>query len=114
MRAIRDISIKSKLMLIIMFISCITLLATCGALLCYEILTSRKTLIVEISFLAEMSGKACTSAIVFDDPAAAEKILAPTSGGSMIVSACIYKGGKVWAKYPKGLNDAAFPQAPEG
>ena len=61
MRAIRDISIKSKLMLIIMFISCITLLATCGALLCYEILTSRKSLIAEISFLAEMSGKACTT-----------------------------------------------------
>ena len=113
MRAFRDIAIRSKLMLIIMLISCITLLSTCGALLCYEILTSRKTLIVELSFLAEMVGKACASSIVFDEPEAAEKLLAPTSGKSMIVSACIYKGGTIWAKYPKGFNDAAFPQAPE-
>src|SRR5437867_1298772 len=113
MRAFRDIAIRSKLMLIIMLISCITLLSTCGALLCYEILTSRKTLIVELSFLAEMVGKACASSIVFDEPEAAEKLLAPTSGKSMIVSACIYKGGTIWAKYPKGFNDEAFPQAPE-
>src|SRR6266566_7252959 len=112
MRAFHDIAVKRKLMLIIMLISCITLLSTCGALLCYEILTFRKTLVLELSTLAEITGKNSASAITFEDPDEAEKTLANLSGENSIMSACIYKGGRVWAKYPKGLNEAAFPPSP--
>ncbi|PYI79943.1 MAG: hypothetical protein DME26_22560, partial [Verrucomicrobia bacterium] len=39
--------------------------------------------------------------------------LANLSTERQVLAACIYRDGKVWAKYPKELSDAAFPAKPD-
>jgi len=68
--------------------------------------------VLELTTLAEITGKNCAAAVSFDRPDDAEKTLAHLGGESQIIAAGIYKDGKVWARFPKTLKDAALPAAP--
>ena len=112
MRSFKDRSIQSKLTSIIMLTSCIALLLACAAFVGSEVFTFRSNLVSEISTLAEITGKNCAAAVSFNMPADAEKTLANLSGESQLMAACIYREGKIWARYPQTLKDDAFPAAP--
>jgi signal transduction histidine kinase/CheY-like chemotaxis protein len=112
MISFRNVSIKSKMTFIIMLTSCITLLLACAAFVAQELLTFRGNLVSELSTLADITGKNCIGAIKFDDPERTENILANLRGESQIIAAAIYKDGKVLARFPKTLKDAALPAAP--
>src|SRR2546422_138811 len=105
----KNLSLQRKLTAIIMLTSCIALLLACAAFVGYELFTFRSNLVSEMSTLADITGKRCTVALSFNAPGMAdeaEKTLADLSGDSRILAACIYKDGKVWARFPKTLKDS--------
>jgi signal transduction histidine kinase/CheY-like chemotaxis protein len=111
MHSFKDLSIKSKMTCIIMLTCCIALLLACGAFIAYELFTFRNNQILELSTLAEVTGKNCNAAVNFERPEDAERTLANlVSGESRIRAACIYAKGKIWARYP--TNATAFPDKP--
>src|SRR3989442_9789900 len=101
----KNISIKSKLTVIIMLTSCIALLLACAAFVAYELFTFRHNLVLELSTLGQITGKNCAAAVSFNRPEDAEKTLANLSGERKLVAACIHKEGKVWARYPRTFQD---------
>src|SRR2546430_2062066 len=113
MSLFQNLSIKSKIMSIVMLTSCIALLAACAAIITYEYFAFRSNLVLEMSTLADTTGKNCAVPLTFDQPADADPTLAHLPGEGQIRAACIYKEGKVWTKFPKSLPDSAFPPASE-
>ncbi len=112
MKSFKNRSIQSKLTWIIMLTSCIALLLACAAFITYELFTFRNNLVQELSTLADITGKNCAAAVSLNLSDDAEKTLANLSGESRLMAACIYKDGKVWARYPKSLPDSALPPQP--
>ncbi|MDB6064664.1 MAG: hybrid sensor histidine kinase/response regulator [Pedosphaera sp.] len=110
---LRNISIKRKLTLIIMAASTVALLLISSAFVLYELITFRQSMTRDISTLAEIIGNQSTAALAYDDRATAEEILGALSAKQHIVSACIYKDGKVFARYPKNASPATFPLKPK-
>jgi signal transduction histidine kinase/CheY-like chemotaxis protein len=104
-----NLSIKSKITSVVMLTSCIALLLACAAFVAYESLTFRASMSAEMKTLAEITGKNCWPAIRINTPDDADAILANLASEKQILAACIYKDGKVWAKYPKASPDSAFP-----
>ena len=106
MTRFKQISIKRKLTSIIMLTTCIALVLACAAFVTLELLTFRRNLVSEMSTLAEIIGRNCDSALNFNQPETAEKILANLVSHSQIPAACIYRDGKVWARFPRRLNES--------
>src|SRR6266478_6238218 len=96
-----NISIKSKLTAIIMLTSCIALLLACAAFVTHELFTFRNNLVQELSTLAEITGKNCAAAVSFNRPDDAENTLANLTGEKQLMAACIFREGKVWARFPQ-------------
>jgi PAS domain S-box-containing protein len=100
MRFIERASIKRKQMLIILLITSVALLLACAAFGAYEALTFRKTMLSNVTMLAEIVGKNSAAALDFDDPKAAEETLSALRAEPNIVGACIYdNNGKVFAVF---------------
>jgi len=106
----RDLSIKRKMTWIIMLTTCIALSLACVAFVAYELFTFRGNLVSEMSMLAGVVGKNCMSALEFDQPDNAEiNTLPGLQNDKRVTAACIYKDGRVWAKYPADVPAANFP-----
>lgn len=102
MRLLRNVSIKRKLMIIIMLTSGLALLLACGAFVGYEMAMYREAMVRDLTIKAEFAGAQSTAAIRFGDSKAALEILDKLPGEKRIVAACIYsRSGKVLAKYQR-------------
>ena len=112
MRSFKQLSIKSKMTAIIMLTCFIALMLACAAFITQHWVTSRKILVLETSTLAEVTAGNVQAAVTFDNPQDAEKMMANLRGQSQIVAACIYKEGKIWARYPHGLPTGDLPKSP--
>lgn len=94
------ISIRKKLMLIIMLTSTVALVLACAAFLGYEFITYRQSMIRNLSSLAEIIGSNSSAALVFEDAKAAEETLKALSAEHRIVAAYTYnQTGRVFAEY---------------
>ncbi|HEV3253014.1 MAG TPA: response regulator [Candidatus Acidoferrales bacterium] len=115
MRPSRDLSIRQKLMRIVMVTGSAALLLTCAVLAAYDMITFRQTQAHNLNTLAAIIGSNSTAALTFNDPEAAREVLAALSAEKPIVSACIYaKDGRVFAKYLRGDPAANFiPPSPQ-
>ncbi len=110
MQPFRDISIKRKLVLIIMLTSCVVLLLAGAALITYEVVSFRRDMPRDLAVTAEMIGFNCSAAISFNDPEAAEQTLKGLQAQPHIVAACVYdKAGKVVATYLRTPAKVSFP-----
>ncbi len=113
MNLLRDISVKRKLTLIILFTSLSVLLLACLALAAYEMVIFRQGMAQDMSVLADVLGHNSTAALSFQDDNAARETLSALAAERQIVAACLYdKDGKRFADYarPGSLRD--FPSAP--
>src|SRR5438477_1151667 len=113
MRFLRDVSLKWKLMVIIMLISSVALLLACAAFVLYEVLLFRKDVVDDLTVKAEVIGSQSTAALKFRDPRAAAEILEKLKAEKRIVAACVYgHDGQVLAKYqrPDAQGNFAPPQ----
>jgi signal transduction histidine kinase/CheY-like chemotaxis protein len=113
MLGLRHLSIKGKITAVAMLTNCVALLAACGVLVAYEVIAFRHTLVMDMSTLAEITGKNCVVPTSLDRADEAENILANLSTEKQVQAACIFKDGKIWARYPKNLADNSFPTAPD-
>ena len=113
MRFLRDVSLKGKLMVIIMLTSSVALLLACAAFVLYEVLLFRKDVVDDLTVKADVIGSQSTAALKFRDPRAAAEILEKLKAEKRIVAACIYgHDGQVLAKYqrPDAQGNFAPPQ----
>jgi len=103
-RALQNLSIKRKLVLIIMGISLCALLLMAGAFVTYELVNFRFSMSRDLGSLAELIGNQSTAVLRFGDEANAQEILNSLSARPHIVSACLYRQGKVFARYSRGAS----------
>jgi PAS domain S-box-containing protein len=114
MRAwVRDLPIKSKLMLVILLTSTFALLLTGTALITYEFVTFRRALAVNMAVLARIIGSNSTAALAFDDAANARETLAALSAEHQVTAAALYdQKGRLFARFPESMLASDFPNEP--
>jgi len=96
----KDISIQKKLALVIVFVSATILFLTSVINIINNYISFRRDLVHNLSSIAQITAKNTSAAIVFDDPTAAEEILAALKYKPHIVGAFLYRtDGKLFAKY---------------
>src|SRR5438552_14593718 len=109
MVGLRNISIKRKLMLIIMGASSVALLLISAGFVSYELLTFRQKMVSDLATLADIIGNRSTAALTFENKEDAEEDLNALRSNKGIVSACLYKDNTVFAHYPKAGDASRFP-----
>jgi signal transduction histidine kinase len=109
-----NISLKKKLMLVIMLTSLITLLVTCAVFIAYNVMNARQSMVQEVTLLAKMIGNRSTAALTFADNQMAAENLSAFSIKPSIIAACIYDlEGTPFANYHKsGGRGISCPSAP--
>src|SRR5690349_20097434 len=113
MRFFHDLSIRSKLTLIIMAVSSFALLLACIAFIRYDLYTFRLTKLNDVSTLAEIIGSNATGALSFHDADNANEILSGLRAKKQISAACIYaKDGRLFAKYLRRDTQGGFAPPP--
>jgi PAS domain S-box-containing protein len=102
-------SLKQKQMWIIMLTTGVALLLACGAITTYEVITFRKSMVRNVSSMAELVGNSTSAALDFNDPRAAEENLSALESEPHIEAGCIYsKDGEVFVKYVRPDYKASF------
>ncbi|HEY0046323.1 MAG TPA: ATP-binding protein [Flavobacterium sp.] len=105
------ISIRNKLMRVIMLVSGIVVLLTCAAFFLYEYYAFRERTLQKLATYGEIFAANSTAALAFQDKDEAFEILSALKAEPNIVSAVIYDAdGKVFSVYPE--NATGFPIQP--
>src|SRR5258708_21977621 len=107
----RDYSISKKLTWMNMLVSGAALLLAGVAFVAYGLITFRETLVANLSIQAQIVGSNSISALLFNDPASAEKTLSALQSAPHIEYASIYTlEGQPFAAYWRDpRNRAASP-----
>src|SRR5580658_6761104 len=107
----RNLAVRHKLRLIIIFIVSAALILASGMELTYDQLLARHNMRNDLAVLAEIVGSNSTAAVAFRDQRAAEEILSGLRAKQHIVAATIYSDdGKPFASYRRdGEHAAAAP-----
>ncbi len=109
MRWLRNISIKRKLMFIIMGICTVAILLVSSGFVAYEMFAFRQTTIRNLSSVADIVANRSTAALTFENKEDAEEGLSCLRAINGVVAACLYKGNAVFAQYPL-KNSGVFPK----
>ena len=99
---LRNLSIKKKLVLIIMLVSSVGLLLAGGSFITYEWFSLRKHMINDLNTHSEMIADNCTGSLSFDDPQDAEEVLGSLKHNHPIEYACVYRSdGALFTSYKR-------------
>ena len=110
----RDLSIRFKLMGIIVLTSTLVLVLACTAYIAYDWIEFKGIMVRDHQTLAEIIAGSSTAALEFEDPRAAQAYLASLRAKSHVISACLYRAdGQVFARYHREGADFQPPR-PEG
>ncbi|MEO5989539.1 MAG: response regulator [Candidatus Eisenbacteria bacterium] len=111
MKALRDLSIRTKLTFITMLTSIVVLVLACGAFLGYELFTFRNSMSRDLAILGDVIANNSTAALTFDDATAAREALSALRAQRHVMSACIYsKDGMPFATYRRDPGETpAWP-----
>ena len=102
MKFFRDLSIKRKMIWIILSTTAAILVLVSGAFVANELFTFRNAMAEKLSTLAKVVGINSVASIVFSDPKAASETLSALSAESSVVVAGIYDSqGRLFAAYRK-------------
>jgi signal transduction histidine kinase len=106
----RDYSIAKKLTSMNLLVSGTALLLAGGAFIVYELIAFRETLVANLSIQAQIVGSNSVSALLFNDPASAEKTLSALQAAPHIEYASIYTpDGQPFAAYWRDAAHRATP-----
>lgn len=109
-----DFSIRRKLMVIILSTSGIVLLLTAVAFISYEWITFRRSLVQNVTTMAQVISANSTAALAFRSPSDAREVLSALKAEKTITAAVLYDhDGEVFAFYPDDLNPRLFPNRPQ-
>src|SRR5712672_466142 len=96
----RDSSITKRLTRMNILVSGAGLLTSCAAFVAYDLMSFRDAMVHNLSIQAQIAGSNSVSALLFDDPQAAENTLSALKAAPNVVSAGIYTpAGKSFAMY---------------
>lgn len=96
----RDLPIRQKLTWVNILTSGVALALACLAFIAYDVFTFRQAMARQLATQAELVGYSCTSALVFNDRAAAMQTLRALKAEPHIIAAVIYtKEGEPFANY---------------
>jgi len=99
---IGKLSIRHKVVLIIMFVSVTTMLLAGGIFITYEWFFFRERMVNDLSAQAKMLADNSIGALSFDDSKDAEEVLRSLQAKKPIVFACIYRiDGTIFATYQR-------------
>ncbi|PYX69452.1 MAG: hypothetical protein DMG72_20840 [Acidobacteria bacterium] len=90
MLRVRDSSITKKLTRMNVLVSGAALLIACAAFVAYDLVNFREAMVHNLSIQAQIAGSNSVSALLFNDPQAAENTLSALKAAPNIVSAGIY------------------------
>jgi len=112
LRAAQNTSVAKKLTWMNMLVSGAALLLACAAFIGYDMVTFRATIVRNLSTQAQIIGSNSASALLFNDPKAAEDTLSALRAAPDILSAVIYMpDGKPLASYSRD-RDTRIPEPP--
>jgi signal transduction histidine kinase len=111
--AFEDLPIKQKLTLVITLTSMAAVLLACAGFATYELVTFRRTMVNDLTTLAEVIGATSTAALIFEDAEAAAEFLAALKTKPRIVEACFYtKHGQFFVGYARSGEVAKCAATP--
>src|SRR5689334_16354667 len=96
-----------------MTVTTVALLLVLVGFAAYELVIFRQRMGHDLSTQAQMVGDLSTAALTYDDTAEAQRILAALANREHIATAAIYKGNRLFARYPTNAAAATFPATPE-
>jgi signal transduction histidine kinase len=106
MSAFRDYSIPKKLTWMNMMVSSVALGLACVAFMTYDLISVRQAMVHQLLIQAEIIGSNSTSALLFNDPQAAEKTLAALQSAPNIIDAAIATAnGEPFARYSRNSEN---------
>jgi PAS domain S-box-containing protein len=112
--AFRDTPIRRKLMLILMLISGVVVLVTCGAFVANELLTFKDKAFQSLTTLGDVIAANSTASLAFDNEADATEVLSALKARPQIIAAALYdRNGKLFAKYPANASTSSFRASPD-
>jgi signal transduction histidine kinase/CheY-like chemotaxis protein len=99
-RILRDLGIARKLTIINTLTSGVALVLTCAAIMIFELIVVRESMISDLSTTATIIGDNSAAALTFGDSASAEQTLRSLNAHAHIVAAVLYdKDREVFASY---------------
>jgi signal transduction histidine kinase/DNA-binding response OmpR family regulator len=108
----KNASIARRLTWMNMLVSAAALLLACAAFIAYDMVTFRQTIVRNLSTQAQIIGANSASALLFNDPQAAETTLSALKAAPDILSAVIYmQDGQPLASYSRDRRDP-IPASP--
>ena len=103
MRGAKNISIKTKLMLLVMLAVVTALSLSSTAFVINDVRKMDADMIRQLTVLADVLGSNTTAALTFDDEATASELLSSLHVQPMITTAVLFqKNGSIFATYPAG------------
>ena len=109
----KNISIRNKLMRIIMLISGIVVLMTCVIFFLNDFYSFRESTLQNISTYGQIISNNSTAAVAFESKDDAQEILSALKAEPHIVAASIYDvSGKLFCVYPTNYNSYDLPATP--
>src|SRR3984893_12114506 len=110
---LRGNSIAKRLTRMNILVSGAGLLISCAAFVAYDLMSFREAMVHNLSIQAQIAGSNSVSALLFDDPQAAENTLSALKAAPNVVSAGIYTlAGRSFAMYWRDGSgqDLALPR----
>jgi signal transduction histidine kinase/ActR/RegA family two-component response regulator len=106
----QPISIRRRLMRMMLLTTGLVLSFTCAAFFTYELLTFRQTMVRQLDTLAQAIASNSTTALAFSNPEDAQAVLAAFKADPHIVAAALYDAsGAVFAVYPSTEATSLLP-----
>lgn len=112
---VRNMSIRHKLLLIIMVSGSVSLLLAGVVFVTYDWISTKESLVSRLHTMAQVVGSNSTAAIVFDAVGDAEETLAALKAAPEVVAACVYsRDGQAFARYTRTSSDFHPPSPEDG
>lgn len=113
MKPYRELSINTKLTLLVVLAGGVALLLSCVAFVTNDVRMIRSTTIDQMTTLAQVLGSNSTAALSFDDPKTAGELLRSLEEQPAIEFACLYDStGKRFATYQRANTQFTPPASP--
>ncbi len=114
MSAFRTLSIKRKLVSIILLVSSSVLIMACAAFVAYDQITFRRTIRDDLNSLAKVVATSSRGALSYDDQRLALQYLSSLKAKKHVVGGCFYKDSAIFAHFHRaGAPASQFPPAPK-
>ena len=102
----KNLTIKRKLMAIMMLTSVIAVLCAGTTMIIFDVSKHRQQMVDELTMLAEVTGHNCRAPLAFDVPEDAKTVLSALAAKPSIVYACVCEaGGAIFATYGRDDGD---------